>query len=444
MNFYNARSVFRTSAISALARGASEKAWLAGSARPNYEIATRARCMYILCVCRRLVSMNSYVYWSRRFLLQSRLCAPAPGTNSLRFLSVAAGKLTACGNSTCAPWHLSSRFSSDANRNKEKDLRSKSNLYDTPTDEHRLLLIQPEYKMGRVESPYVSAEVKLEEAKSLAEAISGWTVHTQRIDAVRQLHSKTFFGKGKITELKQFAGNLPVTGVFLNVPQLTPIQHRTLEGVFKTEVFDRFGIVLQIFKERARTKEAKLQVALAEIPYLRTRLAGTEERRHREGEVHHTVARRNLNQREVALRRELKSIRERRQVMGLQRKRHHLPVVAIVGYTNSGKTTLIKALSKDETMEPKDMLFATLDTTVHAGKLPCGQKVLFVDTIGFVSDLPHELVESFSSTLDDVTHAVGLCVCVCVCVCGVCVRVCVRVRVCVCVCVCEMSSNSIY
>ena len=292
-------------------------------------------------------------------------------------------------------------------------------LYETPTDEHRLLVIQPEHKSGMVETPYVPAERKLEEAVSLTEAITGWTIHSQRIDAVRKPHNQTFFGKGKIAELKQFARNLPITGVYLNVPHLTPVQHKVLEGVFRKEVFDRFGIVLRIFKERARTKEAQLQVALAEIPYLRARLLEADGHIQQHGitggggETHHVAAKRNLHQREVALREELKSIRERRLVMGVQRKKHHFPLVAVVGYTNSGKTTLIKSLSKDESMCPEDMLFATLDTTMHAGKLPCGQKVLYVDTIGFISDLPHELVESFSSTLDDVAHAVShVCVCV--------------------------------
>ena len=283
--------------------------------------------------------------------------------------------------------------------------RHYSRSYDTPSDNHTLLVIQPENKTGRIEHPYVPAERKLDEAVSLVKAISGWSVHSQRVDAVRTPHSKTFFGKGKMAELKQFAGNLPVTGIYLNVPRLTSTQHRTLERAFKKTVFDRFGIVLRIFKERARTKEAKLQVELAEIPYVRAQLA--------ELEMASGGRRRNSSdiltkrKREVAIQQELKSIRERRQVMSEQRKRHHLPVVAVVGYTNAGKTTLIKALSRDESMTPEDMLFATLDTTVHAGKLPCGQKILYVDTIGFISDLPHELVQSFSSTLDDVTHAVS-------------------------------------
>ena len=328
--------------------------------------------------------------WRRRFVVHNTTCCTADSACALpgNF------QRSACGisHSYCMRMSTPLRYYSS---------------YDTPTDKHTLLVIQPEYKTGRVENPYVPAEQKLEEAVSLVEAISGWTVHSQRVDAVRQPHSKTFFGKGKVTELKQFTGNLPVSGVYLNVPRLTPVQHRTLEGLFRKKVIDRFGIVLRIFKERARTKEAKLQVELAEIPYLRAHLTDLDTSGSRGvGEV--AVKINTHQKREAVLRQELKHIQERRKVMSGQRKRHHLPVIAVVGYTNTGKTTLIKALSKDESMTPEDILFATLDTTVHAGKLPCGQKVLYVDTIGFVSDLPHELVESFSSTLDDVTHAVSL------------------------------------
>ena len=334
--------------------------------------------------------------------------------------------LGGCGISSFRSLSKFKSSSSGANLEHET-LRSKMKLFETPSDQHTLLVVQPEFKTGSVENPYVPAERKLEEAVSLAEAIMGWKIHQQRIDAVRKPHSRTFFGKGKIAELQSVVRGLPVTAVYINVPQLTPVQHKVLEEIFEREVFDRFSIVLRIFKERARTKEAKLQVELAEIPYLRAHLleeeghydlqggggggggAGRERNTGGGGDESHVVAaKRNLHNREMHLRQELKAIRQRYKITSIQRKKHHMPVVAVVGYTNSGKTTLIKALSKDAAMHPEDMLFATLDTTMHSGKLPCGLKVLYVDTIGFISDLPHDLVQSFSSTLEDVIHAVSV------------------------------------
>ena len=289
---------------------------------------------------------------------------------------------------------------------------------ETPQDAHTLLVIQPDYKLGIVEKPYVPAENKLEEAVQLAQAITGWKVQSTRVDILRPPHNKFLFGKGKISELKTAVKRLPISGIFINVPKLTPLQRRSLEELFQKEVFDRFSIVLRIFKERAKTREAKVQVELAEIPYLRSLISGQKGEFDQQkggtgktggaGETSLEISRRAILRREKALREELNVIRAKHTTLRSQRVKHSLPVVAVVGYTNAGKTTLIKALSKDEKLHPKDMLFATLDTTMHAGKLPCGLKVLYVDTIGFISDLPHELVESFASTLEDVTNAVSL------------------------------------
>lgn len=285
-------------------------------------------------------------------------------------------------------------------------------------DAHTLLVIQPDLKHGSA-WPHVPPEHKLEEAVSLAESIDGWEVNSTRIDKLRRPHSKHLFGSGKVAELREAVYNLPVTAVFINTPVLTPLQQNTLESMFNREVFDRFSVVLRIFKERAQTLQAKVQVELAEIPYLRSRLGhGASESGGRQqrgvsgkmaggGESPLQVQQLELSRREKKLLLKLDQIRTRRLVNRSQRTRNSLPVVAVVGYTNAGKTTLIKALSKDDSMQPKDMLFATLDTTVHAGQLPCGLRVLYMDTIGFISDLPHELVDSFASTLEDVTLAVS-------------------------------------
>ena len=312
----------------------------------------------------------------------------------------------------------------------EEELKQKGpQMHDvhTPDENQKLLVIQPEYKSGHVEKPYVPATYKLEEAVSLAEAITGWEVHSQRVDSIRHIHNQFLFGKGKVKELQEAIGELgeAIMGVFINVPALTPLQHHTLEQLFGVDIYDRFGIVLRIFKERAHTKEAKIQVELAEIPYLRVRffeqmeeeggfehLRGGTGKMGGAGETSVALMKQKLNRRQKQLRNELKEIRQKNHLRREQRaRRASLPVVAIVGYTNAGKTTLIKALTHDQSMQPEDMPFATLDSTVHAGKLPCGLKVLYVDTIGFVSDLPHELVESFQTTLEDVVTAVSAYLC---------------------------------
>ena len=223
-------------------------------------------------------------------------------------------------------------------------------------DEETLLVIQPHKRWGVVEGPFVPVEYQLEEAVSLVEAISGWKVHDTRIDTLRKPHNQFLFGKGKIEELKSVVrGTQAVTGVFINTPLLTPVQHGSLESLFRANVYDRFGIVLQIFKERAHTAEAKIQVQLAEIPYVKARLREvlTDSDHHKggggkggggvgkmggSGETPVAVAKQILLRKEKALKEKLEQLHKKQDVITHtdRAKQQKFPIVAVVGYTNAG------------------------------------------------------------------------------------------------------------
>lgn len=181
------------------------------------------------------------------------------------------------------------------------------------------------------------------------------------------------------------------------------------------QVFDRYTVVLHIFRCNARTKEAKLQVALAEIPLLRSNLKNEASQRDQQrggsryimgsGETFLETQNRVLKERELKIRNALEKLRRKRALLRTQRKKCEFPMVSVMGYTNCGKTTLIKALTGEAGLQPRDQLFATLDITAHAGYLPSHMAVIYVDTIGFLTDLPHNLVESFSATLEEVAYS---------------------------------------
>ncbi|XP_012513322.1 PREDICTED: putative GTP-binding protein 6 [Propithecus coquereli] len=207
----------------------------------------------------------------------------------------------------------------------------------------------------------------------------------------------------------------PRPGFPCGSPHWSPLFQKELEAAWGVEVFDRFTVVLHIFRCHARTKEARLQVALAEIPLLRSNLRDSVAHLDRQGggsryimgsgESFMQLQQRLLREKEAKLRRALERLRKKRLVLRRQRARREFPVVSVVGYTNCGKTTLIKALTGDAAIQPRDQLFATLDITAHAGSLPSRMTVLYMDTIGFLSELPHGLIESFSATLEDVAHS---------------------------------------
>ena len=195
---------------------------------------------------------------------------------------------------------------------------------------------------------------------------------------------------------------------------LTPVQQRNLERAWKTKVIDRTGLILEIFARRARTREGRLQVELARLGYERSRLVRTWTHLERQrggfgvmggpGETQIETDRRLLADKIAKLKRELEDVRRTR---GLQRsalQRAPAPTIALVGYTNAGKSTLFNRLTESE-VEAKDMLFATLDPTMRAVRLPQGRPAVLSDTVGFISDLPHELVEAFRATLEEVAEA---------------------------------------
>ena len=204
-----------------------------------------------------------------------------------------------------------------------------------------------------------------------------------------------------------------VSAVFLSTFRLTSRQRLEIEQALGKPVLDRYNIVLQIFKRHAKSKEAKLQSELAEIPYLKSRLLGDYEIELeskydpsvRKGEEFFSKRRMALSKRERQLREEIEKVRQHRAILRKKRTKLEFPTVAIVGYTNAGKTSLIKALTGKKELRPKNQLFATLDVTVHACRLPSTVTFLLIDTVGFISDIPTDLIACFNATLEDAALA---------------------------------------
>jgi GTP-binding protein HflX len=255
-------------------------------------------------------------------------------------------------------------------------------------------------------------KVRLEEAVGLALALDLNVVETM-IAPLRLVTPATLFGKGKIEE---FAAICEVEKIDVAVfdDQLTPVQQRNLERSLNVKVVDRTGLILEIFARRARTREGKLQVELARLDYERSRLVRTWTHLERQrggtgntggpGETQIELDRRLIKDNIIKLKRELDEVRRTRTLHRSQRKKVPYPTVALVGYTNAGKSTLFNRLTH-ATVVAEDMLFATLDPTLRNVKLPDGRPAILSDTVGFISDLPHELVEAFRATLEEVQEA---------------------------------------
>ena len=257
------------------------------------------------------------------------------------------------------------------------------------------------------------AALALDEGVALAAALPGLQVVGAQIVRLPKAHAGLLFGTGKVQELADQFAAAEVELVLID-GHVSPIQQRNLEKEWKVKLLDRTGLILEIFADRARTREGVLQVELAALSYQRTRLvrAWTHLERQRgglgfvggPGETQIEADRRAIDEQVVRLRRQLSKVVKTRELHRAARRKVPFPVVALVGYTNAGKSTLFNRLTGAQVLA-KDMLFATLDPTMRAVTLPTGKQIILSDTVGFISSLPTQLVASFRATLEEVLEA---------------------------------------
>ncbi|WP_165814499.1 GTPase HflX [Pararhodobacter oceanensis] len=278
------------------------------------------------------------------------------------------------------------------------------------TREQRALVLHPDIRGAHHAR---DANTALNEALSLAMALPGIEVVGSMVVRLPRALPAMLFGSGKVDEIKGLIEADEVDLVLVDGP-LSPVQQRNLETAWDIKVLDRTGLILEIFADRARTREGVLQVELAALSYQRTRLvrAWTHLERQRggfgfvggPGETQLEADRRAIDVQVVRLRKQLEKVAQTRELHRAARRRIPYPVVALVGYTNAGKSTLFNRLTGAEVMV-KDMLFATLDPTMRAVTLPGGLQVILSDTVGFISNLPTQLIAAFRATLEEVLEA---------------------------------------
>lgn len=277
--------------------------------------------------------------------------------------------------------------------NEIKDVQERLILFAVNTDEHS------------------DTRDSIEELKELVKTAGAETVGTM-IQNLSAPVSGTYLGKGKIEELREMIYELDATGVVCD-DELSPAQMKNLEDTLGVKVMDRTLVILDIFANHAKSAEGKIQVELAQLRYRMTRLAGFGTSMSRlgggigtrgPGETKLESDRRVISGRISKLKQELKKIEAHRDLTRKQRERNSLPVAAIVGYTNAGKSTLLNALT-DAGILAEDQLFATLDTTTRKMKLPGNDEILLTDTVGFIRKLPHHLIDAFKSTLEEAVYA---------------------------------------
>jgi len=258
-----------------------------------------------------------------------------------------------------------------------------------------------------------SSQASLEEAVALARAIDLVVVHSEAFDLGKP-RPASLLGKGAIERIGESLQDFPDAELVVVDAALTPVQQRNLETAWQRKVIDRTGLILEIFGARARTKEGRLQVELAALSYQLGRLVRSWTHLERQrggagfmggpGERQIELDRRQIRQKIARLKRELEEVKRTRSLQRKARQRVPYPIVALVGYTNAGKSTLFNRLTGADVVA-RDQLFATLDPTMRRIDLPAAGPIILSDTVGFVSDLPHQLVSAFRATLEEVMEA---------------------------------------
>jgi len=289
---------------------------------------------------------------------------------------------------------------------RSSELKSLVNI--TRQRSERIFLVGVELKSRQ----RAELEDSLAELAELSATAGGEVVETG-IQKLESLHAATFIGKGKAEEFSKFCKANKVDTVIFD-DELSPAQSRNLEKIFECKILDRTALILDIFAQRARTREGKMQIELAQLQHLLPRLtkfwghlsrqAGGIGMRGGEGESQLEADRRKVSERIDKIQRDLEAVRRQRATQRAGRQRSHWPLASIVGYTNAGKSTLLNALTGADVLA-KDILFATLDPTTRRLKFPTNQNVLLTDTVGFIKKLPHGLVEAFKATLEEVVQA---------------------------------------
>ncbi|MBZ0215994.1 MAG: GTPase HflX, partial [Fimbriimonadaceae bacterium] len=265
---------------------------------------------------------------------------------------------------------------------------------------------------GGSSTPFRDERARREEAVGLAQAIDLNIINTVPVQ-LKRARPSTLIGSGKVAEIKSLVESGEIEMVFVDAV-LSPVQQRNLEREWSCKILDRTGLILEIFGARAHTREGRLQVELAHLQYQKSRLVRSWTHLERQrggfgflggpGETQIEADKRLIQERISKIEHLLAKVRRTRALHRGSRKRVPYPVIALVGYTNAGKSTLFNRLT-DASVDAKDLLFATLDPTLRAVELPGGRDVILSDTVGFVSDLPHELVAAFRSTLEEVIEA---------------------------------------